>query len=397
MTDEIARQSDRPPGTLHVFLIAVEESGDQLGAALMQALRQRTGGAVQFSGVGGRKMAAEGLVSLHSTDDFSIMGATAIPMRLPKIWRHYRQTLRAVRAGKPHVLIIIDSPGYSLHVASAARKQNPGIKVIDYVSPSVWAWRPSRARSMRRYIDHVLALLPFEPEVHRRLGGPPCSYVGHPIIEQATHFRPNADEAQRRAAPPPAIVVLPGSRSGEIHRLAPIFGEALARLHDRVGPLELILPTAPHLLDRIEQEIAVWPIKPRVVTEQRDKQAAFRIARAALAKSGTVTLELALAGVPMVAAYRVSALDAFAMRRVIRVPSVILANLVIGENVVPEFLQEDCTVERLVEALIAIIADTPERRRQVEAFARLDDIMQIGASAPALRAADIVLAELKRF
>lgn len=397
MTDEDRRLPGRPPEPLKVFLVAVEESGDQLGAALMRALRQRLRDSVKFSGVGGRRMTVEGLDSLHSTDDFSIVGATAIPLRLPKIWWHYRQTLRAVRAEQPHVLIIIDSPGYSLHVASAVRKQNSGIKIIDYVSPSVWAWRPSRARSMRRYIDHILALLPFEPDVHRRLGGPPCSYVGHPIVEQVAQFRPNAEEARRRLAEPLVLLVLPGSRSGEIHRLAPIFGDAIGRVRDRNGPLDLVLPTAPHLLERVEQEIASWPVKPRIVTNPEETRAAFRIARAALAKSGTVTLELALAGVPMVAAYRVSALDAFAMRRVIRVPSVILANLVIGENVVPEFLQEECTADRLAAALIPILQDTPERRRQVDAFARLDDIMQIGASAPALRAADIVLAELKRF
>jgi lipid-A-disaccharide synthase len=395
MTD-LSRQSDRPAGMLKVFLVAVEESGDQLGAALMRALRQRAGDAVQFSGVGGRRMAAEGLASLHSTDDFSIVGFSAVPRRLPKIWWHYRQTLRAVRAGQPDILVIIDSPGYSLHVARAVRRQNPRIKIIDYVSPSVWAWRPSRARSMRRYIDHILALLPFEPEVHRKLGGPPCSYVGHPIIEQVAQFRPTAEETRRRSAPPPILVVLPGSRSGEIHRLAPVFGEAVARVRERVGPLELILPTAPHLLERVTAEVASWPVRPRIVTEQADKLAAFRVARAALAKSGTVTLELALAGVPMATAYKGSALDAWLARRLVNVPSIILANLVIGENVVPEFLQEECTPERLAGALVPLIEDSPERRRQIEAFARLDGIMQIGAAAPASRAADIVLAEAGR-
>jgi lipid-A-disaccharide synthase len=249
---------------------------------------------------------------------------------------------------------------------------------------------------MRRYVDHILALLPFEPEVHRRLGGPPCTYVGHPIIEQIAQFRPAAAEAQRRNATPPVLVVLPGSRSGEIHRLAPVFGEAVGRLRERVGSLELILPTAPHLFDRVTAEVTSWPVQPRIVTEQADKLAAFRIARAALAKSGTVTLELALSGVPMATAYKGSAFDAWLARRLIDVPSIILANLVIGENIVPEFLQEECTAERLTEALIPLIEDSPERRRQIDAFARLDEIMQIGAAAPASRAADIVLAEMGR-
>ena len=394
MSDEADPPGEHSSGTLHIFLLAVEESGDQLGAALMRALRQRTGKAVRFSGVGGHKMAAEGLVSLHSIDDFSIMGVSAIPARLPRIVRHLRETLRAVRELRPDALVVIDSPGYSLWVAQFVRRKNRGIKIIDYVSPSVWAWRPSRARSMRRYIDHVLALLPFEPEAHRKLGGPPCSYVGHPIVEQISQFRPNADEALRRDGKPPVLLALPGSRSGEIRRLAPIFGRAIGMVQDRIGPLEVIVPAPPHHVDRVAAETAAWPVQPRIVTEQADKLAAFRVARAALAKSGTVTLELALAGVPMVAAYKISAFDAFLARRLINVPTVILANLVLGEIVVPELLQEQCTAEALAATLVPVIQDTPERKRQLEAFARLDGILQIGAAAPGLRAADIVLAEI---
>ena len=383
-----------PPG-LKVFLVAVEESGDQLGAALMGALRRRTS-AIAFSGVGGRKMSAEGLVSLHSTDDFSIMGFTAIPQRLPAIVRHLRQTLRAVRAQRPDVLIVIDSPGYTQWVARFVRRADPSIPIVGYVSPSVWAWGPSRARSMRRYIDHVLALLPFEPEVHRRLGGPPCSYVGHPIVEQIAQLRPAPDELERREARPPVLLVLPGSRSGEILRHGAIFGDAIGRVHDRLGAFDVVVPTVPHLLDQVTGTIASWPVRPRVVTDHAEKLAAFRIARAALAKSGTVTLELAVAGVPMVAAYKVSAFDAWLGRRLVSVPSAILANLVIGENVVPELLQEACTPERLAAALIPVIENTPERRRQVEAFTRLDAIMEIGAGAPASRAVDIVLDVVRR-
>jgi lipid-A-disaccharide synthase len=383
-------------GSAKIFLVAVEESGDQLGAALMRGLRQRRGDGVAFAGVGGTRMAAEGLESLHSTDDFSIMGVAQIPRRAPALIGHLRRTLRAIREWQPDVLVVIDSPGYSMWVADYARRANPALKIVDYVSPSVWAWRPSRAAKMRRYIDHVLALLPFEPDVHRRLGGPPCTYVGHPIVEQVAQFRPNAEEARRRDASPPVIIVLPGSRSGEITRMAADFGVALGLIRDRIGPIEPVLPTVPHHLDRIRSATAAWPVQPRIVTEQVDKLAAFRIARAALAKSGTVTLELALAGVPMVAAYKVSTLDALIMRRLVSVPSVILANLVIGENVIPELLQEDCTPQQLSDAMVAIIEDTPERRRQIDAFARLDAIMEIGAASPALRAADIVLEQLAR-
>jgi lipid-A-disaccharide synthase len=389
----------RPPGDrreVEIFFVAAEESGDRLGGALMRALRQRASVPLRFSGVGGRDMTAAGLDSLLPVDDFSIIGFMDIPRRLPRILKHLRLTVRAVLERRPHALVIIDSPGYTLWVAWCVHRRDPSIPIIDYVSPSVWAWRAKRARSMRKYIAHVLALLPFEPGVHRRLGGPPCSYVGHPLIEEASKLRPNAEEAERRRSDPPIVLALPGSRSGEVRRLAAIFGQALALVQERVGPIEVVVPTVPHLLPQVTEAIASWPVKPRLVVEQAEKQAAFRTARVALAKSGTVTLELAVAGVPMVAAYIVSALEAEVIRRVVRVPSYILANLVIGQNVVPELVQHECTPERLAAALVPLIGDTPERRRQVAAFSWLDTIMEIGSRAPAARAADIVLGSLRR-
>ena len=362
----------------------------------MRALRERTGGAVMFAGVGGRGMAAEGLQSLHPIEDFSIIGLSSIPQRLPRIVRHLRDTLHALRRVRPDALIVIDSPGYNLWLARFARRANPSLPIFSYVSPSVWAWRPQRARSMRRFIDHVLSLLPFEPAAHQRLGGPPCSYVGHPIIAEVAALRPDAVEARRRLADPPVVLVLPGSRRGEVERLAAIFGNAVGLLRDRVGPLEVVVPTVPHLAPAVEAATRSWPVAARIVVDPAEKHAAYRVARLALAKSGTVTLELALAGVPMVAAYRLSTFDYAAGRMLVQVSSIILANLVLGENVVPEFIQGACTAENLCDALVPLIGDTPERRRQVEAFARLDQIMEIGAQAPAQRAADVVLAGLPR-
>jgi lipid-A-disaccharide synthase len=362
----------------------------------MRGLRQRSTGPLKFSGVGGREMAAAGLVSLLPMDDFAIIGFSAIPGRLPRILSHMARVVRAVLARRPNVLVIIDSPAFTLRVARFVRRFDRSIPIVDYVSPSVWAWRAGRAASMRRYVDHVLALLPFEPDVHRRLGGPPCSYVGHPLIEEVSKLRPNHAEAQRRTADPPLVLAMPGSRSSEIARLAGIFGDALALVAERAGPIEVVVPTVPHLLAQVTQATSRWRIKPRVVVEQAEKHAALRLARAALGKSGTTTLELAVAGVPMVAAYKVSAVEAFVIRRLVRVPSYILANLVIGRNVVPEVVQEDCTPERLAATLIPLLGDTPERRLQVEAFATLDAIMEIGSRAPAARAADIVLGHLRR-
>ena len=244
---------------------------------------------------------------------------------------------------------------------------------------------------MRRYIDCVLAILPFEPAEHLRLGGPPCVYVGHPLIERLSDLRPNDEEKRRRQADPPAILVLPGSRSSEIRALLDIFGATIAQVRQGAVPMELVLPTMPHLLARVREATSGWPVQPRIVTEPEQKWAAFRSARAALAASGTVTLELALAGVPTVAAYKISRLEEMIARRLLKVQSVILANLVIGENVVPEFLQRACTPENLAQALLPLLSDTVQRHRQIDAFRRLNSIMGVGATGPSSQAADVVL------
>ncbi len=380
---------------LAIALVAGEESGDRLGAALMRALKQCTNDAVEFQGVGGREMAQEGLHSLFAIDDLAIIGFSAIPGRLPSILRHIRDSAELIVAMRPDVLVIIDSPDFTHRVARRVRAAAPSIPIVDYVSPSVWAWRPGRARAMRRYVDHVLALLPFEPAAHQRLQGPPCTYVGHPLLEQLAQLRPNAEEACRRLAEPPIVLVLPGSRGGEIRRLLASFGEAIALLAAGRGRIEIVLPTVPHLLERIKAATANWPVRPRIVVDPADKLAAFRSARAALAKSGTVTLELALAGVPTVAAYKVSIIEEIVARIAIHLHSAILPNLILGENAIPEFLQRACTPQNLANALRPLLADSPERNAQLAAFSRLDAVMENAGVSPSQRAADIVL-ELAR-
>jgi lipid-A-disaccharide synthase len=379
-----------------IFLIATEESGDRLGANLMKVLRQRLGGAVRFVGVGGQQMAREGLASLFPIEELSIMGLAAVVKQLPKILRLIRETAEAVTAASPDILVIIDSPDFTHRVARRVRARDPSIPIVDYVSPSVWAWRPGRARAMLGYVDHVLALLPFEPEEYRRLRGPPCSYVGHPLTGQVGVLRPGVDEQKRRNQSPPVLLVLPGSRRSEIRHHVPVFGETLGRLQAEGTSFELVLPTMPHLLEAVRQGIKSWPVQPRIVIGEQEKRAAFRIASAALAKSGTVTLELALAGVPMVTAYRTGAIEAWVLSRAIKVKSVILANLVVGENVIPEFLQRDCSPEKLSQALRDVLNDSPSRRRQLDAFAGIDKIMSTGSQPPGVRAADIVLATLRK-
>ena len=379
-----------------IFLIATEESGDRLGAGLMKVLRQRLGGAVKFEGVGGQSMAREGLASLFPIERLSIMGLAAVVKQFPMILRHIRETASAVTAASPDILVIIDSPDFTHRVARRVRARDPSIPIIDYVSPSVWAWRPGRARAMRAYVDHVLALLPFEPEEYRRLRGPPCSYVGHPLTEQLAQLRPVPSEQQRRDDAPPLLLVLPGSRRSEIRHHMAVFGETLGQLAAEGVPYELMLPTMPHLLEVVRAGVKGWPVQPRVVVGEQEKRAAFRIARAALAKSGTVTLELALAGVPMITAYKVGGAEAWVLRRAINVKSVILANLVAGENVIPEFLQRDCTPEKLSQALRDVLSDSPLRRRQLEAFAKIEKTMSTGNQSPSVRAADIVLATMRK-
>jgi lipid-A-disaccharide synthase len=377
-----------PARPLHVFLVAGEESGDRLGAALIAALREQTGGGVRVSGVGGTHMAREGVASPFPLGDLAIIGVSAIPRRLPLILRRIREAADAVIAAKPDVLVIIDSPDFTHRVARRVRARAPEIPIVDYVCPSVWAWRPGRARKMLAYVDLVLGLLPFEPAAMQKLNGPRCVYVGHPLAEEVPRLRPSTpEEEERRAAVPPVLIVMPGSRSGEIRRFAKLFGETVGRVVEQLGPLEVVVPAVPRLAESVRAAVAIWPVPARVVVEREEKEAAFRIARAALTKSGTSTLELALAGIPMVAAYTVTLVEEMIARAFITAPSAILTNLILAENVVPEFLQRDCTVANLSPALVNVMRDTPERRRQIDAFARLDDIMQIGKAVPSAKAA----------
>ena len=388
-----------------IALVAGEESGDRLGAPLMRALRARAQYPLSFIGVGGAAMAAEGLASLCPLEELAVMGPLDILPRLPRLLRLIREVADAIVAARSDVLVIIDSPEFTHRVARRVRTRAPEIAIIDYVSPSVWAWRPGRARKMRHYVDHVMALLPFEPAAHARLGGPPCSYVGHPLIERLGWMRardPGA-LAVRLGIPvgAPVLVVLPGSRSNELRHIGPIFGETLRRLAASegvapgLGGLHVIVPTVKRLAPAVEALVSAWPRPLHIVTDEEDKFAAFRLARAALAVSGTVTLELALVGTPMVVAYRSDPITGLA-RFLIRAPSVVLANLVLGENVFPEYLQPRCTAENLAQALARLLRDGPERDRQLAALGGFAERMAVAAESPSAAAADIVLAQLAK-
>ncbi|MBX9588724.1 MAG: lipid-A-disaccharide synthase [Hyphomonadaceae bacterium] len=380
---------------LCLFMVAGEHSGDALGAKLMAALNGRRRGRVRYLGVGGPQMAAHGLISQFPLDDVAVMGPAAILARLPRILHRISTTASAAVAGEPDAVVIIDSPEFTHPIARRIRRRRPGIPIIDYVSPSVWAWRPGRARKMRNYVDHVLALWPFEPDAHQRLGGPPCTFVGHPLIERSPWIAAldPAPLAQRLglAGGRPRLVVLPGSRTSEVSRLMPPFGEAVGQLLRTGREVEVVMPVVPSVRPYIERHLGAWPKRPHLVEGEEDKFRAFKLATAALAASGTVTLELALAGTPMVVGYKVDMLIAPLLRRLIVAPSVVLPNLVLGERAFPEFHQEDCEASRLFGALAPLIEDSPERAKQMAALARVPAALQVAQQAPSEAAASVVL------
>lgn len=383
-----------PTHTPHVFLIAGEHSGDHLGAGLMAALRALRPHGIRFSGVGGSMMAAEGLASLFPMEDVAVMGPGAILRQLPRIVRRVYQTVDSVVAAAPDVLVIIDAPEFTHPIAKRVRRRAPNIPVVDYVSPSVWAWRSGRAPRMRAYVDHVMALLPFEPAVHERLRGPPCTYVGHPLIDRMPPIAKLDVEslARRLRLEPdrPILLVLPGSRRSEVARLMRPFGETVAALMQQGLRPQVIVPTLPALRELVQANMEGWPSVPHIVVGENDKWCAFKLARAALAASGTVTLELAMAGAPMVVSYRVDRI-ALMFRHLVNPPHFALSNLVLEERAFPELMQEQCEPAQLAAALRALLNDTPERARQLSALERLRAKIMRTPASPSRVAAEIVL------
>jgi lipid-A-disaccharide synthase len=385
-----------------VFLVAGEPSGDLLGARLMHGLADALGARVRFAGVGGPAMAGEGLSSLFPIADIAVMGIGPVLRRLPLILRRIRETAAAAVAARPDVLVLIDSPDFCHRVAARVRKARPDQKIVLYVSPTVWAWRPGRARKIARFTDRLLALLPFEPAAHRVLGGPETAYVGHPFVEKLALVRPEGARRLPGAGERPLrLLVLPGSRRSEVTRLMGVFGEVVGRVRAAVGPIEVLVPAVDHVRDEIAARAAEWPVKPTLLSGQAEKFRAFREADAALAASGTVTLELALAGLPFVACYRLDWIGRLVkhfldvpepVRPIVKVRSALLPNLIAGRRIVPEFIDEACTADRIAEALIPLLVDGPARADQLAGFAEVDRLMREGlAETPGATATGIVL------
>jgi lipid-A-disaccharide synthase len=339
-------------------------------------------------------MARHGLTSQFDIAEVAVMGPLSILPRLPRLVSRVYGTAAAAIAAEPDCVVVIDSPEFTHPIAKRIRKRNPAIPIVNYVSPQVWAWRPGRARRMRWYIDETMALLPFEPEAYERLEGPRCTYVGHPLVER---------EAEMRAADPapliaklgldlrrPVLLVLPGSRASEVSRLMEPFGAAVARVAEAMGPLEVIIPAVSSVREEVERIGMTWKVKPLVIEGEADRHRAYKIAKAALAASGTATLELALAGVPAVVAYKVDAVAA-RMRFLLKVPSIVLANLVLGTNVYPELIQEAATAEALAGAVTPLLKESPQRAGQLAGLEPIAARMRIDGATPSEAAAEVVL------
>ncbi|MCB1477844.1 MAG: lipid-A-disaccharide synthase [Tepidamorphaceae bacterium] len=376
--------------TLKLFVIAGEESGDRLATDLVAEMSRRYAH-VEIAGIGGDGLKSFGLDPLFPMDEISLMGLTSVVVRLPNLLKRIAQASAAAISFRPDAVILVDAPDFNLRVAKRIRARDPSIPIIKWVSPSVWAWRPGRAKAMVPHVDHILALLPFEPEVHKRLGGPPCTYTGHPLLSRLKDLRPQPGERVELAdADPPSLLVLPGSRRGELKLHVKVFGEALSHAAQHGAKFTVTVPTLERIRDSVEQATRDWPFPVEIVSGEAERYAAYRKAHAALAASGTVTLELALAGVPMAVGYGLDAVS-LQLTRFIRIWSVILPNLILGRPAIREYLGLMFIPDALGAGIAQLLRDTPERRAMIESLKELDACMDTGDRSPAEIAADTVV------
>lgn len=383
---------------MRIFIIAGEPSGDKLGGALMAGLKSLVPD-VQFDGIGGADMQAQGLVSRFPMEELSVMGIAEILPKYRALMSRINETAAAVVETLPDLLITIDSPDFSLRVARRVKAAST-VRTVHYVAPTVWAWRAGRARKMARCIDHVLALFPFEPPL-MTVNGMVCDFVGHPVVSeaQATAAEAAAFRAEHGVADAPLLLVLPGSRRGEVSRLASVFGQSIAPLQTRYPDLKVVLPAAAPVADLVREEVAHWPVAP-IVLDPRGmsleaagvvKRAAFRAADVALAASGTVSLELAAARTPMVIAYRMNWLTFRMIKAMALIDTVTLVNLVSDTRVVPEYLGPDCQPAAIGAALVQQMAAPEAQQAAMElTMQRLGE----GGEDPGMRAARAVLTRM---
>lgn len=378
--------------TLKVGVIAGEVSGDLLGGDLIAALKAAHQGRVELVGVGGETLEAQGLASLFDFSELSIMGLTQVIARLPNLIKRINQTAAAIIAARPDVLIIIDSPDFTHRVARKVRAALPGLPIVNYVCPSVWAWKEYRAKAMLPYVDHVLAVLPFEPAAMKRLGGPETTFVGHRLTADPSLLKVREIRAGRPLKAPgeeKTIMLLPGSRSAEIKALLPVFGEAAHEFIARNGPTRFLLPTVPRQEKLVREIAAGFEVKPEITADTDGKWAAFAEADAALAASGTVILELGLAGIPVVSAYKTDWLITMLAKR-IKTWSGALPNLIADYAVVPEYVNDVVRPASLCRWAERLSSDTLQRRAMIEGFDLTWERLQVPVP-PGEAAAGIVL------
>ncbi len=369
-------------------MVAGEASGDRLGAALMRGLKAEASVNIDFFGVGGPLMQAEGLESLFDMNELAIFGLLEVLPKYRHLKRRMEETAQDVLAKAPDALITIDSPGFCLRLAARVRAEFAG-KIIHYVAPSVWAWKPGRAAKMAAHVDHVLALLPFEPP-YMQAAGMSCDFVGHPVVSEPA---PNPAAVAKLQENGPLITLLPGSRLGEITRLAPIFFEVAQQLDG----YRFAIPVAgPHLVEPLERMLAEAGLEAELIQPESGlKTAVFAASELALAASGTVSIELAAVGTPMVIGYKTNVLTAAIMRRAMLAPSFTLVNLLTESKAVPEFEPRDCTVENLLGAMRKLLDDPAARAAQIEIGQQAIKALGKGLKDPALRAARSVLSVIQ--
>lgn len=382
---------------LKIYLVAGEPSGDALGARLMRAMRKKTDGKVEFYGVGGENMEAEGFRSLFDISDLAVMGLAEVIPSIPKVLRRIKETLNDILRVHPDVVVTIDSWSFGSRVQKALRRRKTGIPQVHYVAPQVWAWKKKRARTMYKYVDHLLTLLPQEPKYFIPYGLD-TTFVGHPVIESPVAA--GDKESFRKKYNIPAdkriICLLPGSRHNEVARLLPTFIEAAKRLSAQFDDLFFVIPTVHTVESRVKSLTANCGLPVLIAEGAEDRHNAMCASAAAIAASGTVALELAIADVPHIIGYKVSKTTAFLAKRLLHIQFVNLSNILLGREIVPELLQEACAPENIAMYIRRFLNRDELYRHQLEGFKKVRQVLGLGEQTPSENACDVILEMIKK-
>lgn len=382
---------------LKVYLIAGEPSGDLLGSRLMRALRRKTAGNVAFFGLGGDTMEAEGLKPLFDISDLAIMGLIEVIPSIPKVLRHIKETVADILRVQPDIVITIDSWSFSARVHQKLRQLKTGIPQLHYVAPQVWAWKKKRAKTMYKYIDALMTLLPQEPKYFTPYHLETV-FVGHPVIESEV-LQADGNEFRRQYQIPDnkkIITILPGSRHNEVGRLLPVFAEAARQLLAQNPDFYFVIPTVRTVASHVKAEAAKLNLPLLVVESQQDRYNAFRASSAAIAASGTVALELAICHIPHIIGYKVSPLTAFIAGKFLKIQFVNLSNIMLGREVVPELLQEQCIAGNIVRYINELLSHGELYHRQMDGFDKVKALLSNGEQTPSDNAADFILDLISR-